>query len=185
MIGLEVWLKERVLQRYILENKDKFRPFGKKIIDVIDNKDRYPDLYCVLEDIGRVPAEVEWASSNFREHGHPINLLSNNHGVLFVCDIDEDLGYDVLQIKIDFNDFEEWFVRNSRKIIQDTIEPYRKSEKRKIPKLWFTYLSLKQGGVADFEPALRNHTWGIQKNYHHLVISILQESRIAFYQNLD
>lgn len=81
-----------------------------------------------------------------------------------VLEKDQDLGFEVPQIVISIKDFEEWFTKNSLKIIQDTTEPYKKSkDERKIPKLWFSYLSLKAGGVSDFDKALKSHTWGVQK----------------------
>lgn len=55
---METWLRERVLQRYVIENKSKFKPFGMKILNIRDNKDKYPDLYCTLENGVEVPAEV-------------------------------------------------------------------------------------------------------------------------------
>ena len=169
---METWLKERVLQRYVLENYSKFRPFDQKIINVRDNKDRFPDLYCILENGKEIPAEVEWKSSNFVQHGHDINELKDNQGFLFVCEKDQDLGFEIPQIEISIEDFENWFTKNSLKIIQDTTEPYKKQDKeRKVPKLWFSYLSLKGGGVSDFDKALKNHTWGVQKNYSPSVIN--------------
>jgi len=182
---LETWLKERVLQRYVIENHSKFKPFGKKIINVRDNKDRFPDLYCILEDGKEIPAEVEWKSSNFVQHGHDINELKENQGLLFVCEKDQDIGFEIPQIEINIGDFESWFTKNSLRIIQDTTEPYKKqSKERKIPKLWFSYLSLKAGGVSDFEKALVSHTWGVQKNYAPSVINqistIQKNDLIAF-----
>lgn len=182
---METWLKERVLQRYVLENYSKFRPFDHKIINVRDNKDRFPDLYCILDNGKEVPAEVEWKSSNFVQHGHNINELKENQGLLFVCEKDQDLGFEIPQIEINIEDFENWFTKNSLKIIQDTTEPYKKSDKeRKIPKLWFSYLSLKAGGVSDFDKALKSHTWGVQKNYSPSVINqistIQKNDLIAF-----
>ncbi|MGI0010839.1 MAG: hypothetical protein ACREAE_05520 [Nitrosopumilaceae archaeon] len=182
---METWLKERVLQRYVLENYSKFRPFDQKIISVRDNKDRFPDLYCILDNGKEVPAEVEWKSSNFVQHGHDINELKDNQGFLFVCEKDQDLGFEIPQIEINIEDFENWFTKNSLKIIQDTTESYKKQDKeRKIPKLWFSYLSLKAGGVSDFDKALKSHTWGVQKNYSPSVINqistIQKNDLIAF-----
>lgn len=169
---METWLRERVLQRYVLENYTKFRPFGQKIISVKDNKDRYPDIFCILEDGKEVPVEIEWRTSNFVQHGHDINELKDNHGFVMVLERDQDLGFEVPQIMIDVLDFESWFTKNSLKIIQDTTESYKKSDKeRKIPKLWFSYLSLKAGGVSDFDKAIKSHTWGVQKNYSPSVIN--------------
>jgi len=182
---METWLRERVLQRYVIENKSKFKPFGKKILSIQDNKDKYPDLYFTLDDGKEIPAEVEWKSSNFVQHGHDISELKDNQGVVLVCEKDQDLGFEIPQIQIDISDFEKWFTANSLKIIQDTTKPYKKTDKqRKIPKLWFSYLSLKAGGVSDFENALKHHIWGVQKNYAPSVINqistIQKNDLIAF-----
>lgn len=167
-----VWLKERVLQRYVLENKHKFKPHGQKIINIRDNKDRYPDLYCILEDGTEIPAEVEWKTSNFIHHGHDVKLLRDNHGILLVCVQDQQIGFDIPQIKIEIEDFEKWFMNNAKKIISDTTFPYKNPESsRKIPKLFLSYLSLKAGGVSDFELALQYGTWGVQEKYSSNVIN--------------
>ena len=47
---MEKWLKERVLHRYVIENFEKCRHAGQKILRVRDNKDQFPDLFCTLED---------------------------------------------------------------------------------------------------------------------------------------
>jgi len=182
---MEVWLKERVLQRYVIENSSKFKPFGMKILSIRDNLDRYPDLYCTLENKKEVPAEVEWKTSNFTQHGHDITVLKDNQGFLLVCEKDQDLGFEIPQIEINISDFEKWFTKNALRIIQDTTDPYKKSVKeRKIPKLWFSYLSLKAGGASDFLIAIKAHTWGVQKNYSpsviNLVSSIQKNDLIAF-----
>lgn len=70
---METWLRERVIQRYVIKNKSKFKPFEMKIFNIQDNKGKYPDLYCTLENGKEVPAEVEWKSSNFVQHGHDIS----------------------------------------------------------------------------------------------------------------
>lgn len=85
---MEKWLKERVLHRYIIENFKKYHHDGLKIIHVKDNKDQFPDLFCVLEDGKEVPVEIEWQSSNFVDHRHDINYLKENQG--FVCYKNQD-----------------------------------------------------------------------------------------------
>lgn len=182
---METWLKERVLQRYVIENPSKFKPFGLKILNIRDNKDKYPDLYFVLENGEEIPAEIEWKSSNFVSHKHDITVLKENQGVVLVLEKDQDLGFEIPQLIIDVKDFEKWFTENSLRIIQDTTRVYKKSKiERKIPKLWFSYLSLKAGGVSDFHKALESHTWGVQKNYSSSMInkisSILKNDLIAF-----
>ena len=91
---MEVWLRERVLQRYVIENFSKYKPFGLKIISKPeDNKDKFPDLWCHLENGKRVPAEVEWKSSNFVQHKHDLNFIRENEGFLFVCEDDQNNRY--------------------------------------------------------------------------------------------
>jgi len=159
-------LKERVLQNYIIHNfsKLKIRPHGKKIIHVDDQADQYPDLYFVLDDNTRIPVEVEWKTSKF---DHPISVLSENNGVIIVLNNDIDIGR-VPVYELDPADFEKWFVQNAQDFIHDTVTPHKKSEKEHRPysKLWFSYLSLKAGGVSDFDVALEHQTWGIPSTYN-------------------
>lgn len=162
---METWVRERVLQRYIIENFAKFKINDRKIVAIRDNKDQFPDLYCLLENKVEIPAEVEWKSSNFVQHGHDISILKENNGCLFVCEQDQNLGFKITQIKIDIEDFEKWFVKKSLKIIQDTTAPYKKKKKRSEPNLWFTYLSFNAGGESDFKLAIKHGVWGVQKNY--------------------
>jgi hypothetical protein len=169
---METWVRERVLQRYVMENPSHFKPFGLKIINVKDNKDKYPDLYFILENGKEIPAEIEWKSSSFVTHNHDITLLKENQGVVLVIEKDQDLGFEIPQLIISTEKFEEWFTKNALRIIRDTTEPYKKSKaERKIPKLWFSYLSLKAGGVSDFKNAITAHTWGVQKKYSPSVIN--------------
>jgi len=181
---MEVWLKERVLQRYVIENCTKFKVNGHKAVRARDNKDRFPDVYFILENNEEVPVEVEWQSNNFIQHGHDLNYIKENNGCLIVCEQNLDLGK-VQQIKVDIKHFEDWFEKNARRIIQDTTEPYKKHDKKRtIPKLWFSYLSIKGGGVSDFKKAIKHHTWGVHKNYSPSVIyaisSIQENDLVAF-----
>jgi hypothetical protein len=66
------WIPEKVLQRYVVENFQKFQDefqnrFNSKINYARHNKpiDKYPDIYFVLEDKQEIPIEVEWKTSNF------------------------------------------------------------------------------------------------------------------------
>jgi len=170
-------IKERALQLYVKENPSKFqREVGQKIIRVDDNNDRFPDLHFTLADGRRIPIEVEWRTSNFKRHGHSLNVIIDEEGFVLVCEDDEPLGYDTKPIKIDVNDFENWFEKNSLRLIRDTTAPYKNTKSKiKESKLLFTYLSLKAGGVSDFELALKHHTWGVQKNYAPSVINLITE----------
>jgi len=158
-------LRERVLQNYIIHNfsKLKIRPYGKKIIHVDDNDDIYPDLSFVLDDNTRIPVEVEWMTSKFN---HDISVLQNNNGIIIVLNNDKEIG-NVPVYELDFTDFEKWFVQNASDFILDTTTQFKKSGKEHRPysKLWFSYLSIKQGGVADFGVALEHETWGIPSTY--------------------
>lgn len=183
---MEKWLKERVLHRYVLENYKKYTHNGMKIIQVKDNKDQYPDLFCILENGKEVPVEVEWKSSNFVQHGHDINFIRENQGFLFVCSKDQDLGYDVPQYLLQTDDFEKWFESHAKEIARDTLIEYKEEAKaeRVFPKLWFTYLSLKAGGIEHFEVSLKRGVWGVQEGYSGFVInqisSIQKGDIIAF-----
>lgn len=64
---MEVWLKERVLQRYVIENCTQFTVNGKKAVNARDNKDKFPDIYFILENNDEASVEVEWQTSNFIE----------------------------------------------------------------------------------------------------------------------
>lgn len=163
------WIPERVLQRYVKENKEKFdKYFNGTISEVILNNDIYPDLYFIIDGKKQVPVEVEWKTSNFLQHKHPPEVLIENNGMLFVCKIEKncDVGK-IKQVEIKLDDFEKWFEKNSLTLARETTENLKKLDsKRTIPKLWFTYLSFKGGGVTHFETALKHQVWGIQKNYN-------------------
>jgi len=158
-------LRERVLQNYIIHNfsKLKIRPHGKKIIHVDDHDDIYPDLFFVLDDNAKIPVEVEWKTSKF---DHDISVLQDNNGIIIVLNDDVNIGT-VPVYELDSTDFEKWFVQNASDLILDTTTPFKKSEKERRPysKLWFSYLSLKAGGVSDFDVALEYQTWGIPSTY--------------------
>lgn len=118
-----------------------------------------------------MPVEVEWQTSNFIQHGHDLNLIKESNGCIIVCEQNLDLGK-VSQIKIDIEKFEDWFVKNSKRIIQDTTNPYKNKDKTRLnPKLWLTYISKKGSGDSDFKKALKAHTWGVHKNYSKSVIN--------------
>lgn len=167
------WIPEIVLQRYVKDNKDKFSQyFSGKITHVEWMNDRYPDLVFVIDNKIRIPVEVEWKTSNFLAHKHNPEVLTlgkgfDGKGLLFVGKIEPnyDIG-NIEQVQISLKDFEKWFERTSGVLVKETTEELHKiDETRKLPKLWFTYLSFKGDGVLHFETALKNQVWGIQKNY--------------------
>ena len=167
------WIPETVLQRYVKDNKDKFSQyFEGKITHVEWRNDRYPDLVFVIDNNIRIPVEVEWKTSNFLAHKHDPEVLTlgkgyDSKGLLFVGKIEPnyDVG-NIEQVEISLKDFEKWFERVSGTLVKETTKELHKiDETRKLPKLWFTYLSFKGDGVLHFETALKNQIWGIQKNY--------------------
>ena len=167
------WIPEIVLQKYVKDNMEKFSDyFEGKITYVEWNNDRYPDLVFVIDNKIRIPVEVEWKTSNFRKHKHDPEVLSQGKGydakgLLFVGKIEpnEDIG-NIRQVELSLTDFEKWFSQVSSTLAKETTKDLHKIDAtRKLPKLWFTYLSFKGDGVLHFETALRHQVWGVQKNY--------------------
>lgn len=166
------WIPEKVLQRYVLENYQEFQQefeklFNSKISYVRYNQpiDRYPDLFFVLEDRREIPVEVEWKTSNFN---HPPEVLLEQNGLIFVGKIEKDFDVgSIKQVEISLEKFEKWFEKNSKKLVTETTKSLHKiGKERKLPKLWFTYLSQKGDAIKHFGPALKHQVWGIQKNYN-------------------
>jgi len=169
------WIPERVLQKYVRDNPGKFAYlFNGKIpfIEFNSIMDRYPDLIFVIDNKIRIPVEVEWKTSNFLSHKHAPEILSegigyDRPGFLLVAkkEPNVDVG-NIEQFELSLEDFEKWFKEKSNELVSETTEELHKiNEERKLPKLWFTYLSYKGDGVLHFETALKNQVWGVQKNY--------------------
>ena len=169
------WIPEKVLQKYVRDNPQKFSYLfdGKTPhIQFNDIMDRYPDLTFVIDNKTRIPVEVEWKTSNFLAHKHSPEVLSEGKGYdrpgfLLVAKIEPQISVgNIEQFELDLEDFEKWFERKSGELVSETTEELHKiSDERKLPKLWFTYLSLKGDGVTHFETALKYQVWGVQKNY--------------------
>jgi len=163
------WIPERVLQKYVQKNKEKFaKHFDGTITSVIWNNDRYPDLTFVIDGNIEIPVEVEWKTSNFIQHKHPPEVLLEGDGLLIVGKIEPecDVGK-IKQVELSLEDFEKWFKRNSGWLVKETTKGLHEiDKKRTIPKLWFTYLSFKGDAVTHFETALKHQVWGIQENYN-------------------
>lgn len=168
-----MWIPEIVLQRYVQYNRKKFSDlFEGEITDITWNNDSYPDLTFTIDGKLKIPVEVEWKTSNFIQHKHDPDVLSigkgfDGKGILLVGKIEPDCEIgDIKQSQIDLQDFEKWFEKESGTLVRETtLELHKIDEERKLPKLWFTYLSFKGDGVLHFEDALRHQVWGVQKNY--------------------
>lgn len=77
------WIDEKVLQRYFIERYDKYSYKEHRIISARFNEpfDKYPDLFCILDNHKEVPAEVEWKTSDFN---HDLKILKEKEGFLIV-----------------------------------------------------------------------------------------------------
>ncbi len=169
------WIPEKVLQKYVRDNPQKFAYLFDGMtphIQFNDIMDRYPDLTFVIDNKVRIPVEVEWKTSNFLSHKHPPEILSEGKGYdrpgfLLVAKIEPQINVgNIEQYELDLTDFEKWFKQKSGELVSETTaELHKISNERKLPKLWFTYLSLKGDGVTHFETALKHQVWGVQKNY--------------------
>ncbi len=135
------WVHEGVLQKYFVERHAKYSYQGSKIIAARFNQpfDRYPDVFCVLEDGREVPAEVEWKTSSF---DHDIDVLRRAGGFIVVYLKDQNFKLD--QIEIDRDDFRSWYVSHAGSIFDESIRDLESEIKeRKFPELWFYYLDVK------------------------------------------
>lgn len=151
------WIDEKVLQRYFREEFKKYNnwfidEYGKQLISVgfNSNFDKYPDLYGTLQGSEVIPIEVEWKTSNFESHKHDPSLLKEGNGLIVVLQNNIKDYASLKQLELDEKHFKSWFVANSQKIIQESIDiAVDKNEKiKRPPKLWFYYLS---------NSALKNH----------------------------
>lgn len=158
------WIDEKVLQKYWVENSSKYLIRGSKIIRARFNPvfDQYPDVFCLTEDNNELPAEVEWKTSDFN---HDIALLKNGKGFLIV--FDQDQNFELEQIIVDRQDFEDWFNKNSNRILSESLkEIVSEITERKFPKLWFYYLN--KSGNRHFYQEIQKQTWGVPKNFRQL-----------------
>lgn len=159
------WLDEKILIAYWEQNCNKYvLQNGKKI----NRSDRnpsfgaYPDILRNELDTGEVvPCEIEWATTNFYSHGHDINILIEANG--FLVTLIENSAFDVPQVKIDENDFIEWFTNKSKNIASETIQTIKKATRRRTdPFVWVIYISKR--AEKNFEIALKEGVWGFAED---------------------
>ena len=165
------YVPEIVLQKYVKENPELFKELvdGEDLhIQENDIRDKYPDLTFVVNNKIRIPVEVEWKTSNFLNHKHNPDVLTEGKGYdrpgfLLVAKIEPNINIGKIeQYQLDLVKFEQWFNDHALKLVQESTQELHKiDEERKLPKLWFTYLSLKGDGVTHFEEALRHQVWGV------------------------
>lgn len=168
------WIPEIVLQKYVKDNPEHFKNiFDGKIPRIEYNRirDNYPDLTFVIDNKITIPVEVEWKTSNFLSHKHDSKILTkgigyDHPGFLLVAKKEENVKIgNIEQHELDLNKFEKWFVKDSINLVTETTKELHIKDERIIPKLWFTYLSLKGDAIKHFEVALKHQVWGIQENY--------------------
>ena len=82
------WIDEKVLQKYFKESFKKYnkwieKKYDQKLISVSYNQpfDKYPDLWCVLENGKSIPVEVEWRTKDFN---HDERIIEDNDGFIVV-----------------------------------------------------------------------------------------------------
>ena len=172
------WIDEKVLQKYWKENCRKYTVKGIKIVKCRFNPtfDKYPDVYCLLENNKEVPAEVEWKTSDFN---HDISLLKENNGFIIV--FEQNQNFELEQVIIEQEDFENWFTKNSKKILSESLKQVRtESSARNFPKLWFYYLN--KSANLHFYQEIEKQTWGVPKKFRQLnrFRDIKSEDLIAF-----
>ena len=169
------WFDEKVLQRYVLENKQKWKINGKKVtnIEYNDRFDRYPDLQFTVEgETHRIPVEVEWTSEKFIDHDHDVSELKKKNGWIFVLKKNvDDIYFGVPQFEIPKDGFIKWVKNNGDTLARDTIDSFSEETKRVSSKLWIQYIGLRGNAIKHFEISKKEGTWGIaggskiQKNF--------------------
>lgn len=158
------WIDEKVLQKYWKENCRKYTVNGLKIVKCEFNKifDRYPDVSCLLENNEEVLAEVEWKTSDFN---HDISILKENKGFIIV--FEQNQNFELEQVTIIREDFENWFSKNSKRILSESLKQViKESSERKFPKLWFYYLN--KSANLNFYQEIEKQTWGVPTNFKQL-----------------
>ncbi|MBZ6005500.1 hypothetical protein K1514_06340 [Paraclostridium bifermentans] len=155
------WLNENILIKYWEDRCSSYKlPDGRKILKADRNPSfgAYPDILRNELDTGEVvPCEIEWETTNFKKHGHDIELLIQNGG--FLLTFIENSAFDVPQIKIIESDFIEWFCNDSKKIVLDTVNTVKKRAIKRIdPFVWIIYISTR--GSKNYEVALEKGIWG-------------------------
>lgn len=159
------WLDEKILISYWEKNYKKYNlPNGTRILKVERNPvlDAYPDIsQNELENGETVPCELEWATTNFFTHNHDINVLLNSNG--FLVTFIQNAAFAVPQIKIDEDDFVQWFTKDSKRIVTETVETIKKTSKPRTESfIWLIYLGKR--GNADAQIGFDNGVWGFPKS---------------------
>ena len=177
------WFHEQMLHKYWIDKCKNYKVNGQQIIGAKLNPifDRYPDISeNELTNGEIVPCEIEWSTTDFN---HDISILEGNNG--FLVTFIENADFPLPQIKIEEEDFIEWFTKNSKKIALETLDVVRKSSmKRAVEFIWLIYLGSRNKQDANI--AFENGVWGFPKSEtgkrrgHNRIIEILPNDIVVF-----
>ena len=139
------WFDESILIKYWEERCEHYTLRGGiKIKSAKRNPSfgRYPDIgENYLSDGTVVPAEIEWSTTNFDEHGHDINELRDHNGFIIVYK--QNAGFPVEQIELDKEDIIEWFKDKAEEMCVETLQNIDKSVKKsKEPQIYLFYVPI-------------------------------------------
>lgn len=158
---MPMWFHEQMLDKYWIDRCKIYKVNGQRILGAKLNPifDRYPDISeNQLENGDIVPCEIEWATTDFN---HDLSVLENNNG--FLVTFVENAEFPLPQIKINEEDFIDWFTMNSKKIANETLNVVReKSKKRNVEFIWLIYLGSRN--KKDSNIAFQNGVWGFPKS---------------------
>lgn len=159
------WFDEKILIAYWEDNCKNYRlPDGRKIISAERNPSfgAYPDILRNELETGEVvPCEIEWVTTNFRQHGHDIDVLINSNG--FLLTFIENSAFDVAQITIDEKDFVDWISKKSKKLASETIAVLKKTSKSRTDSfVWIIYVPSR--GAKGYNIAFENGIWGFPED---------------------
>lgn len=121
------WVEEKILQLYFVENFHKYRLWIGMVPRRISacrfnyDFDGFPDLICTIEG-KEYPAEVEWRSSYYDHFDNPLHEMFVRQGG-FVIVLEKDIPLEnVRQLLIDREDFRLWFVENSPRLFDESVD---------------------------------------------------------------
>lgn len=162
------FLHENVLIRYWVERCQKYKLFEKKILKAEANipLSITPDIAKnFFEDHTVMPCEIKWCTSDFKDPDQ-INKVKNLNGFLLVFYKDKD-DCPIPQVEIDKKDFQDWFIKSSKKLSDELLKKFSKEETdRKEPAVFLNYLSTSGAGQKNWNIALKYFTWGMNdKDY--------------------
>lgn len=159
------WFNEDILIKYWEDRCHKYElQDGRKIDSAKRNPSfgRYPDIgENYLSDKTVVPAEIEWMTTSFDQHGHDIEELRRNNGFLIVYK--QNAGFPVEQIQVCKDDFIEWFIENAEQLCIETLQNIEKATtKSKEPQIYLFYIP--KSGRDNYITAVTNGVWGFPMN---------------------